>query len=241
MTDQLKLLAGMPIMVENVGRIYPLTLGEIAEMGQNEYDIKVSILLVNKNIIEIPNNENLNNFSFAMLYCAYNNDFKKLFLNSLSLFFRETVNLQMTSKENGFLYIENFERRIDESNFDLVQNIIKEQNCIKKDMSEEYNPADEATERLLKRREELRKKISEIKNKDNNNDPLTLSDLVSILSSRGNGIDIFNVWDLSMYAFNDQFNRMKMFDDYDVNIRSILAGADPNKIDLKHWMSKIEK
>jgi hypothetical protein len=33
---------------------------------------------------------------------------------------------------------------------------------------------------------------------------------------------------------------MKMLEDYDINIRSLLAGAKPEDIELKHWMSKIE-
>ena len=33
---------------------------------------------------------------------------------------------------------------------------------------------------------------------------------------------------------------MKMLDEYDINIRSLLAGAKSEDIELKHWMSKIK-
>ena len=43
-----------------------------------------------------------------------------------------------------------------------------------------------------------------------------------------------------MYQFNNQFNRMQMIEDYDINIRSLLAGADSKKIQLKHYIRPIE-
>ena len=41
-----------------------------------------------------------------------------------------------------------------------------------------------------------------------------------------------------MYQFNNQLQRLKIFKDYDTDIQALLAGAE--KIDLKHWMSKID-
>ena len=92
---------------------------------------------------------------------------------------------------------------------------------------------------MLEKRRKARERLNKAKNNDSDGERLTLDDLVSIVCANGNGINIFNVWDLSFYAFNDQFNRMKMFDDYQISVQSLLAGADPNEIELKHWMSKI--
>jgi hypothetical protein len=33
--------------------------------------------------------------------------------------------------------------------------------------------------------------------------------------------------------------RMKMMEDFGINIQQLIAGADSKKMDLKHWMSKI--
>jgi len=118
-------------------------------------------------------------------------------------------------------------------------NIIKLQNCLNKKSEEEENPASEKARQILERQKRARALLAKAKGSEDN-ETLTLADLVSILASHGNGVTPLNVWDINFYWFNNQFNRMKMFEEYDINIRSLLAGAKSEDVDLKHWMSKIK-
>ena len=89
---------------------------------------------------------------------------------------------------------------------------------------------------------EIIKKIKEgrkLKEKTKNSE-LSFLDLVASLAAKGNGINPFNVWDLTYYAFNDQFKRMQAIEDYEQAIRSIEAGADPKKIKVEHWIKSIQ-
>jgi hypothetical protein len=92
---------------------------------------------------------------------------------------------------------------------------------------------------LQQKMQSNRQKIRRLKNEQlENQDAPTFYDLVSSLCSHANGIHIFNVFDLNIFQFNDQFYRMKLVSDYELNIQALLHGADSKHIKLKHWISK---
>lgn len=252
--DKLKLLAGEPIKFYDIGYIHPFTIGDIKNIGgEEQFNIYLNVLTMNKDMLKVPQDEEndvdndkqfeeLNDITNLDLICLLNMSdsyFHSTYIKAMNFIFKEEVNLT----EYG-IYIGKLEegKLIDSKKYDELIEIIKIQNCLQKqDNIDEMNPSSDKARELLKKRKKLREKVNQLKNKDGENDgePLTIDDLVSILCANGNGINVFNVWDLSFYTFNDQFNRMKMFEDFQINVHSLLAGADPNEIELKHWMSKI--
>jgi hypothetical protein len=108
------------------------------------------------------------------------------------------------------------------------------QNCIsKKDEIKTANAkAEEIKNKILKGQQLLNKKMGL---------DVSFGDLVSVLAANGNNLNIINIWDLTMYQFNNQFARMQMIEDYDLNIRSLLAGAKKEDIQLKHYIRKIQE
>ena len=75
----------------------------------------------------------------------------------------------------------------------------------------------------------------------NKNSDLDFVDLVASLAAKANGLNALNVWNLTYYAFNDQFKRMQAIEEYESAKASILAGADPKKVKMDYWMKPIEK
>ena len=231
-------------------KVYPFTIRDIKDIGgELVFNSYLSALTINQDRLlqnkedDSNNNEEVDivDFHLAHYICRVDEEFRNTYLKAMSFVLKENVGIC----DLGFYVGELYEYRIiNDGNYDEFIHIVKLQNCIEKvdSKSNQDNPASDKAKELLEKRKKLREKLNKIKNKDSDDDgePLTLADLVSILCANGNNINIFNVWDLSFYAFNDQFNRMKMLDDYQVNIRSILAGADPKEIELKHWMSKID-
>ena len=69
---------------------------------------------------------------------------------------------------------------------------------------------------------------------------ITLADLVSILAS-GLGMSMDLVMDYDLYQFNDQFNRLKIIDDYEVSVQALLHGAKKENVNLTHWITKIKR
>ena len=79
-----------------------------------------------------------------------------------------------------------------------------------------------------------------MREKAKNSSDLSFSDLVASLAAGGNGLNILNVWDLPYYAFNDQFKRMQMKEEYENTYKSLLAGADPKKVKIRYWIDTIQ-
>jgi len=238
--DELQLMRGRGIKVGDF-LIKPLSMGEIEELTEAKYFQYVSIIGVNKESFQVED-DNITIFDLVFAICIKDDVFRDLYISSMSHFIRKQV-CMYASDSDYFFYTENEEECtfITGENYEDIIEVIKLQNCItKKSDEDEDNPADEKTRKLLERQKKARALLAKAKKGDDDGEPLTLSDLVSILASNGNGITPFNVWDMNFYWFNNQFNRMKMLDEYDINIRSLLAGAKSEDINLKHWMSKIK-
>ena len=239
MVDELQLMRGRGIKVGDFF-IKPLSIGEIEELTEFKYFQYISIIGINKDSFQVAD-EDVTIFDLVFITCTREEDFRQLFLKSFSCFTRQEVKMYV-GNDNYFFYTENEEecKFISKENYDDIIEVIKLQNCLtKKNEEDEDNPADEKTRQILERQKRARVLLEKAK-KTGDGEPLTLADLVSILISNGNGVNPFNVWDMHFYMFNNQFNRMKMLEEYDINIRSLLAGAKAEDIDLKHWMGKIK-
>ena len=136
---------------------------------------------------------------------------------------------------------------IHRDNFDKIVEVIKLQNYLtspKGKDSKEANPADEETKKLMEQMEKNRKKVEETKKKkaiaegrDNEDESVDIADIISAVTAKSNSINKFNVWDMTLYQVYDEYARLELIDNYDFSIRAMMAGAE--KVDLKHWSSKI--
>jgi hypothetical protein len=237
---ELKLLANIPIPIENVGYIYSKTLKEIATLGINTYYSYLNNLCFDIDDLKLEENIDKNQiktFDIIIANCIRDEEYKKLILMGLSLFFNE--NVEFEPQYNVFcLGVETKNIRvIHRDNFDIIKKILRLQHWLKdSDKESEYNPANAKARELIEKKKLLKQKIN--KSKNVNNDEITLCDLISIYCANGNGADILKVWDYTLYQFNDQFNRMRMLEDYNIGIQALIHGAE-QKEELKTWMRKI--
>lgn len=157
----------------------------------------------------------------------------------LTLLFRhETIfdfdnGFRIKIKDGKFLYLT-------KDNYNEFRDILKERNCLKNiDGSDDFNPSNDMARRLLEKRKQLQEKIKKFKQSDSDSDGLNIADLISIYADAKciQMSDVYKNYDI--YQFNNQFNRLKIMDDYQVNIRCLLAGAKKEDVNLKHWLSKI--
>jgi hypothetical protein len=245
--DEGKLLRGKQIVLENVGILKPITVDEIIDIGYKNYYKYLSFLVFEIDDLQIDAlekqkmiKENISIFDIIISSCLHNEEYKKITLDALSFFFHEPVYML----DNTALF---YLGKIDEchfihrENYDDFKMILKLQNyLISNDVLDE-NPKDERTRILLEKRRKAREKLAKAKAKENNEDVdnITFADLVSIMCANANGINHENVWSMNYYMFQNQFQRMKLINDFDINIRSILAGANPDKIDMKHFISHL--
>lgn len=132
---------------------------------------------------------------------------------------------------------------IHRNNFDDLVKVVKLQNCLSKpdgDLKRGANPADDETRELMEFMDKMNEKVNKKKKaqqQHDNDGDIDIHDIISAVSSKSNSINKLNVWDLTIYQLYDEYSRLELIDNYDFSIRAMMAGAE--KIDLKHWSSKI--
>ncbi|UUV46968.1 hypothetical protein [Bacillus phage vB_BanS-Thrax5] len=129
---------------------------------------------------------------------------------------------------------------IHRDNFDEIIQVMKLQNGLTKLSKEDVeNPADEETRKLMEQMKENREKVRRMKSleKPDDDDSIDIADIISAVSSKSYTINKLNIWDLTLYQMYDEYGRLELIDNYNVSVRAIMAGAE--KVDLKHWSSKL--
>lgn len=235
--DKLKLLAGLPIEVEGVGSIHPLTLRDIAEIGEKTYSEYISILNINKSNINLPEGfDDISNFEVILLICMQDKSAFKIFLDALGVFLKDIIHIS----DDGLVYVGDFKEQkiIHKGNYEEIVNIIKLQNKIEIE-KEELRAGNKIADEFMKKMEDMKNKYKKYADKK---EP-SLYDLVSSVAWRTNIGR--SVWDLTLYELYDAISRLQVIEHYDHTMLGIYTGnIDTKKMknDLKNlnWIKKIE-
>ena len=229
-------ITGKPVMLNGVP-ICPITIDEIAEMGYSNYRNLLSYICADINDIVKDNDGKYDNshiYAFLLYGYLNNEDSRRAFTDALRMICH-TDSIKYDAAHEAFLIDDGI---LNNDNFLDFQIIVKERNGISQLNEDIDNPANAKAAALLAKKKALKKKIDKAKNQDTSG--ITLADLVSITAS-GLHLPLSVVSQYDIYQFNDQFNRLRIFKDYDVNIQALLAGADSNSIKLQHWISKTDE
>lgn len=156
----------------------------------------------------------------------------------LSMVFRQKVSFHPDTL--SFL-IEDSSSAIRSDNFSSLQTILKERNCLKgPDQEEDEHPADARAKALLEKRRLAREKLQAKKLEQGDKDSVTMADLISIFAE-AKQLPLQEVYEnYDIYQFNNQFNRLRIMDDYHINIQMLLAGAKKEDVKLTHYITKIK-
>lgn len=232
--NNIRLLSGLPIKIYNID-VYPLKLRDLAIMGYEDYYTKIYYLTAEPKDFTLSEDVDIDNitiFDIIMSNMYYSNEHhRKGIIKIMEVIFRQKVTFAYC---RSCFYIGDIKNNniINKDNYIEIKKVLKLQNCIK-DKKEEFkcvnSKAEKIRQKILKGREKLNKKTEP-----------TFEDLVSTLASKGNGLNILNIWDLTVYQFYDQLIRTQMIEDYYINIKSLLAGAKKEDVNLKYYIRPIE-
>lgn len=248
-----KFMAGVPIEIpneneegtKNLCTIYPVTLRQIAKIGAKNFYSYLNIFTLNKEDVDeyfanqaIEEKPDLTPFQFLLVMTQIDPQYLKSVQEAFKLFLHETQVVFLRQNEAIVLGMREENRVITNESFEIIKKVIEAENILDTQSADARmdNPSDAKAAQIIKKLKEGRK----MREKAKNNSDLTFSDLVASLAAGGNGLNILNVWDLSYYAFNDQFKRMQMKEEYENTYRSLLAGADPKKVKIRYWIDTIQ-
>lgn len=247
MLNDLLLLSGVDIpFIEAQISIHQPTLKEISYIGEESFFIGSEILTFNKNILSDKDKtvlEDKDDFEiFMSIMNNLNPSIQKNRISALmvlSIIFPE-YQIKIEKKYINFYKEGEDAHQLNKENFNIFKIIISEMFCLNQKNKDErnYNPngskAKQIAEKLKKRREKLQK----IKGEENKKIAL-LSRYISILST-GEKLDFQSLFNCTVYQLFDKFNRFKLKQDFDIWVKSKLAGAQDIE-DAEDWMKDIHE
>lgn len=240
---EMKLLAGLPIQIENLGKYHSVKCREMALMGESEYNNLFGYLLLDMESLD-PNNFSKGGLGLHQMIASISSvdiNFRDVIERAIELFFREKVSLYFSAEENEtFFYFGEFNefRHFTEELWELFCIVLRLDNHSPKQVKfeEEYEFLTE--EARLKYDEMQRKKANAFKPKSK----INLQSIVSAVASKSNSLNISNIWDLTIYQVYDNYKRLDHIGHYEDTMLGIYTGnIDLKKIKLAdiHWANII--
>jgi hypothetical protein len=233
---ELILLAGIPVEIEGVGEFRIPTIKEIIKFNESKYNEMLSILLINKNSFEIELSQDISDFDLLFVLSYNDENFKKKLLDCLEFFFNSRP--KVIDNEEQFYFQFSNGNKLDKNSHEFLQRVIKKAHCINEGAKkEEFKPANSKAQELM---DFITKSV---KNKPKTKEQMNLHSIISGLSWKSNGINILNIFDLTIYQLYNGFFATENIDNYHHTLTGIYAGTiDGKKIKIPqiHWAKIIE-
>ena len=241
---QCKAYFNYPYAFSSVCLVYPLTIGKImGEIGQLNYSSYLSILTMDE--FDIAQNlkrkgieidpSTINAFKFIIDSAKRDYSFLLEVKSAFRTFVREEITILF---DEYIIVIGDVEEKrfITSENFGELQNIVRVQN--KKAVKEDPPPNESPIRRKFRLRAEYRDAIKRNQKSNDPNAPDFLA-LMSSFSCYKNGLTPEMLKNYSFFAFKEDFERHQLKEKYSIDVKSILAGADPKKVKPEPWIKKI--
>lgn len=221
--------------------IHQPKIKEIALIGERDFFTAIQCLCIDKNIIAKDNVllQDASNFQIFMTMMNEKEALdKKQSVQSLfsiifpeyNIFFTPRAIVIQTPQESTLL---------DEDNFIIFQNYLKEIFYLNsnKEKEKNFNPANRKAQEIAEKIMRGRKRVAELKGEDNIS---IFSQYLSILTVGLNTMSLEDCMNLTMYQIYDLIERYQLYINWDLDIRSRMAGA---KIESQpdNWMKNIHQ
>lgn len=221
------------------------TVKEIAYMGEMKFFMAVQYLCLDKeNLIQDETLLlSLSNFQVLMKVLEQSEDgkekksaiitlFKLLFPDYITMITKNSIILNNPDTKQTVL--------IDNNNFEQFQSIIKEILCVNNIFQGDniiYNPVNAAAKKIADKLMKNRKKVAEIKNKENSSTSV-LTRYISILTIGIQSMSLDKCSQLNLFQLFDLMERYTSFIEWETDLRVKLAGGKPDK-PVESWMKDI--
>ena len=219
--------------------IHPPSIKEISLIGDKDFFTGVQCLCLYKSMFVEDKNvlSNINNFQIFMMIMQEKEakDKKNAVKQVLTLLF---PNYKVLFTPNSLLFQQDNEESIiiDESNFELLQDVLRQVFCMKNAPMDQtaFNPAGDKAREIAKKLQRGRERIAAERNDKDSN---IFSQYLSTLSI-GLHMPLQSLIELTMFQLYDLIERYMLWVSWDLDVRTRLAGGKPDdKPD--NWMKNI--
>ncbi len=238
---------GLPQKFKNLCTIYPPTINDmlreetkgianILTISQEEIeDLFADKMDQQGNPIQIPTV-----LEYFLINCMYNKKFEQQFIKSFELYIHEPVSIlyEIQSIIIGDLEKETLKAKKPED-FRILNkdNFFEFQNAIRCSLGDKpIDPPKENEDPRIKRMKAKARYRDRIKAKKGVG--ITFEETLVSICCMGIGLNPLNIGEMSYAATKLLVEKYQQKERYEVDIRSLLAGADSKKIKPKYWMNK---
>ena len=213
------------------------TIEEISILGEENFFVGAQTLCINKNMIDSGGQDlsQVSNFQVFNMILGEKQfaDKKEKTINVLQLLFPE-YKITITPRALLFNLIDqNF--MIDERNFDSFQSILNQVFCLAGAAKQTFNPADAKAKEIADKLMRGRQRVAAQKGESNSS---LFTQYLSILTVGLQSMSLHDLKKCTMFQIYDLMERYSLFVNWDMDIKSRLAGGKPDK-QADNWMKSI--
>lgn len=240
MDIRLALMAGTDIPIPECQLVlHQPKIKEIAFIGEKEFFMGVQCLNIRKSVISQGESllADTNNFQIFMTVMAEPSEVEKkeAVKQVLQLLF-PSYKVSFTPRSLLFVGTE-LTATVDESNFEALQQVVRQALCVNSGPMDQqtFNPANEKAREIAEKIMRGRQRVAALKGEDNAS---IFAQYLSILTVGLESMSLHDCLNLTMYQLFDLMERYSLYVNWDIDIRSRLAGGKPeSKPD--NWMKNI--
>lgn len=241
MDIRLALMAGTDIPIPECQlTLHQPTIKEISFMGEDDFFKGVQCLCLHKSMFvegkDVPSD--INNFQIFMTMMMDKStvDKKDSVLQLLSILFPH-YRVLLTPRSLLFQG-DGDSKMVDESNFEQMQNILRQVFCaITGPMDQQaFNPANEQAREIAQKLMRGRQRVAA--QKDGGTTQSAFSRYLSVLTVGLGSMSLLELTNCTMYQLYDLIERYILYINWDINIRTRLAGGKPDT-QPEDWMKNI--
>ena len=243
---------GAPVQFKPGIKVYPPTVKEVA--ANELYGIYGRLLTYSQEEVEdefVESQKEIQTYptplEFLLANCYHNKDYELKCKEAFMFFIHEEVAFLYKQKLIVVGKLEEVLKNantiddlimIKEEEFFDFQNLIRE--CIGKKSVEPPNPNEHPKIKEMKRKARYRDKIK-AKNAAKSKDGVSLFTTLVSICCMGLGITPLNIGEMSYVAVESILRKYQEKEKYDLDIKSLLAGADSKKIKPQYWIRNFEE
>lgn len=238
---------GLPVPYKEICNVYPPKVNDI--LNEKDYPVYRKLLLSSQEDIEdefaeqkLSMDEVPTPLEYIFILSASDERIKKIALEGFKFFIHEPVTMladqkmivigDLTEVLPQLKSIEQL-RILKEDNFFDFQNLLRQ--SIGEKEIEPYNPDENPKVKYFKAKARLRDRV-----KAKSKDALTLGSTLASICCMGFGLNPLNIGELSQAAITVLMRYYQEKTKYDIDIKSLLAGADSKKVKPQNWIRNIE-
>lgn len=241
MDNRLALMTGIDFPLEECNLIiHQPSIKEISYIGETDFFMGIQLLCVNKSMYESPEVDlsEVTNFEiFMQLINSQEMHKQKEMVNQVLQMLFPSYQIIMTPRSilfnqdgNSFM--------LDERNFESLQKQLGQILCLQQSGQQAYNPKGKKAKEIAQKLQKAREKVAAQKAKEEGGSGSMFSQYLSVLTVGIGSMSLKDIINLTIYQMYDLIERYSLYINWDLDIRSRLAGAKGEK-PVENWMKSI--